>query len=230
MRYAVIFLILGVCFIALGLQTRGWGWLFLWPGLSATLVGAGYAGLGARVFGKRADGRFSFWAIVLHMPYLLITLGVWYLIRWTIPESSADEIAPGIWVARRPLHGEIPSTVRCVVDVTAEFWVGRRVRDGRDYLCFPTLDGHVCDDCAFAQAAKRIADFEGPVLIHCAQGHGRSAALAAAVLIARGLADDPEQAEAILIAARPGIALKPRQRQLVRRVADQLRPAPSKSA
>src|SRR3954453_21934051 len=75
MRYAFIFLTLGVCFIALAIQRGGWAWLLLWPGISSTLVGAGYARIGAGVFGKRSDGRYALWAIVIHLPYLLITLG-----------------------------------------------------------------------------------------------------------------------------------------------------------
>src|SRR2546425_6595198 len=143
MRYAVIFIALGLGFIALAAQTGGWGWLLLWPGLSALLVGVGYAGLGARVFGKRQNGSLALWAVIIHLPYLLITLAVWYLIRWTIPENAADEVAPGVWVARRPFATEIPDDVRCVIDMTAEFWVARRVRQNRTYLCYPTLDGHV---------------------------------------------------------------------------------------
>src|SRR4051812_22377272 len=120
MRYASIFLTLGVCFIALAVQRGGWGWLFVLPGISSPLVGAGYAGLGARVFGKRADGRYALWAMLIHLPYLLITLGVWHFLRIALPENAADSIAPGIWVARRPLRLEVPTDVRWVVDVTAE--------------------------------------------------------------------------------------------------------------
>ena len=79
MRYAVTFLLLGACFVAVAVRTGGWGYLFLWPGLSATLVGLGYAGLGSRVFGKRRDGGYALWARLVHGPYMWITLGVWQL-------------------------------------------------------------------------------------------------------------------------------------------------------
>ena len=223
MRYAVIFICLGVAFIALAVQTGGWGWLLLWPGLSGVLVGLGYAGLGARVFGKRRHGGFATWALIVHLPYLFMTLAVWYLIRWTIPENAADEVAPGLWVARRPLCREIPGDVRCVIDVTAEFWPARRVRDARTYLCYPTLDGHVSSDEAFIQTVQQIASLDHAILIHCAQGHGRSAALSAAVMIARGVAQDVEQAERMLRAARPKVGLKKHQRALVERVTGRLR-------
>ena len=55
MRYAVTFLILGPAFAVWALSLRGWGYLLFWPALSATLVGIGYAGAGARVFGNILD-------------------------------------------------------------------------------------------------------------------------------------------------------------------------------
>src|SRR4051812_24289788 len=219
MRYAVIFSLLGLGLCVLAAQRGGWAYLLLWPGASVLVVAAGYAGAGARVFGKRRDGGFAPWAIVLHLPYLLITLAVWQLIRLTVNERAADQIAPGVWVGRRPYAGEIPPSVRFVVDVTAEFWPSRRVRIGRTYACHPTLDAHVTDDRAFTTTVREVAALDGDMLIHCAQGHGRSAALAAGLLIARGVAADVAEAERLLAAARPGIRLKPGQRALVSRVA-----------
>jgi hypothetical protein len=77
----VTFLLLGASFAATAVSLGGWAYFLLWPGVSATLVGLGYAGVGARVFGKRTDGRFAAWAWVVHFPYLVITLGVWYVLR-----------------------------------------------------------------------------------------------------------------------------------------------------
>jgi hypothetical protein len=232
MRYAVIFSLLGFGLCVLAVQRGGWAYLFFWPGASTLVVAAGYAGFGARVFGKRRDGRFAPWALALHLPYLMITLAVWHLIRLAIPERAADQVATGVWVGRRPYDAEIAPTVRWVVDVTAEFWPARRVRTGRSYACHPTLDAHVGDDRAFVTTVRDVAALDGDVLIHCAQGHGRSAALAAGVLIARGVAADVDEAERILAAARRGVRLKPAQRALVRRSTDDLRPArqPAKPA
>ena len=227
MRYALIFFPLAACLFVLALQTGGWGRLLLWPALSTALVAAGYAGMGAKVFGKRRDGRYAALALIVHLPYLLNTLLVWYLIRWAITENPGDEVAPGIWVARRPLHREVPPGVRWVVDVTAEFWVAPHVQAGRQYVCYPTLDGHVCDDATFDAIVREVAALEGGILIHCAKGHGRSAALAVAVLIARGVSANVEEAEQLLIAARPKVGLKASQRALVGRMAGRLQSAGS---
>lgn len=218
MRYALIFFLLAAGLVILAVQTGGWGWLLLWPASSAGLLAAGYALIGAGALGKRRDGRYAPWSLALHSPYLLCTLTVWYAIRWAIPENAADEVSPGIWLSRRPLHYEVPPKVRWIVDMTAEFRVAARVTEGREYLCYPTLDGHVCDDATFREIVREVAALEGDILIHCAQGHGRSAALAVGVLMARGLCENVEAAEQILLAARPKVGLKSSQRALVHRL------------
>lgn len=217
MRYAFLFLFLGAGLLAVAFRTGSFAWILLWPAISALVIAAGYAWLGARVFGKARDGRFAWWSLILHWPYLLSTLGVWYSIRWAIFENCADEISPGIWLSRRPLGLEIPAGITTVVDLTAEFWVATGVRNGHDYICFPTLDGHVCDDAAFVAMVREVAQLPGTILIHCAQGHGRSAALAIGILLARGIIDDLKDAESRLIALRPKIGLKKSQRAMLER-------------
>jgi hypothetical protein len=228
-RYAVIFILLGVGFVAAAIHLGGWGYLLLWPAVGSLLVGLGYAGVGPRVLGKRSDGTFAAWAWLVHWPYLLITLGVWYVLRWMLPENPGDEVAPGIWVGRRPLCHEIPPGCVCVVDLTAEFWTARGVCGGngktvnRKYLCRPVMDGHVADDRTFVRTVREVAAMDGELYVHCAQGHGRSAALAAGLMIARGLANDVDEAERRMIASRAKVRLKASQRELVRRVTPELR-------
>jgi protein-tyrosine phosphatase len=134
-------------------------------------------------------------------------------------EPCCHEVAPGLWLGRRPLRREVPADVVLVVDLTAEFFAARGVRAGREYLALPTLDGTAPDEAALRAAVARLADHPGPVYLHCAAGHGRSALLAAALLLARGLAADHHQAEARLRQVRPRVRLTRRQRQLLRRLA-----------
>src|SRR5438046_497691 len=69
---------------------------------------------------------------------------------------------------------------------------------------------------AFLHVVQTILASSQPVYIHCAQGHGRSAIVVAAVLIAKGLASDVESAERLIRERRPSVKLNRRQREFVR--------------
>jgi protein-tyrosine phosphatase len=216
MKYAVVFGLLGGYLIVLAALLGGAGWLLAWPGASFLLVGAAFAGLGARVFGKRPSGRLAWWSVAL-LPYLALTWVLWHLLRLTSREACCHEVAPGVWVGRRALPREVPAGVTLVVDLTAELPEPRGVLSGRSYICLPTLDTMAPDCEAFAALVARLKDHTGGVYIHCASGHGRSATVAAALLIARGLACDAREAEQMLRRVRPGVRLKKAQRALLMR-------------
>jgi protein-tyrosine phosphatase len=112
------------------------------------------------------------------------------------------------------LHGELSPGTQWVIDLTCELIPPREVR-GLRYRCLPTLDGTAPAHAAFWPLVKEIAAAEGPVFIHCAAGHGRSATFAAAVMVARGIAADVEAAEALMQRHRPRISLVASQRALV---------------
>src|SRR5262249_39640038 len=92
------------------------------------------------------------------------------------------------------------------------------VATGRNYLCLPTLDNTAPEEGAVREMVAVLAGTTSAVYIHCAAGHGRSATVAAAVLLARGLASDVKEAEALLRKARPGVRLSPEQRHLLERL------------
>jgi protein-tyrosine phosphatase len=78
----------------------------------------------------------------------------------------------------------------------------------------PILDAAAPPLDELQAAIERVATSER-VLIHCAQGHGRTGLFAAALLLRRGLADTPEQALARVTAVRPGVRLSKPQRRVL---------------
>lgn len=223
MRFGWFQVVLGGALLACAAWLGGAAWALAWPALAVTAVGFGYLGLGPGVFGKREDGTLRGPHFALLLPYHVVA---WLRVRWDAwrhREDAWNEVAPGLFLGRIVGAEGLPPGTRVVVDLTSEFAISAATRSGRDYHCLPALDTSVPSYDAFARLARRIAAHPGPVYVHCAAGHGRSATFAAALLIARGRAGDVESAEAMLRAARPTVRLHGAQRAMVRRFADELR-------
>jgi protein-tyrosine phosphatase len=216
MRYGLSFIALGASITGLAVLIGDAGLALLWPGFSFFLVSTAYLTRRPALLGKRADGTLAGWAFLLLWPYLLLTWAIWHAERLVSREDSANEVAPGLWVGRRPFVHELPAGIQWVVDLTAEFPATAAVRRHAGYLCVPTLDGAAPEAGALLALLQRLRVEEG-VYVHCASGHGRSAMIAAALLLERGLATGVGEAEAALRRRRPGIRLNAVQRELLQR-------------
>ena len=223
MKYALIFFIVGILFIIFGCNLIIFRWVFLWSGVSFLIVGAAYGGLGAKVFGKKSNGTLSKWCLFLLLPYLLLTWIIWHIHRALCQEDCCNEIAPGIWLGRRAFVNELPKNISLIIDLTAEFPEPPNVISGKTYICIPTLDTSVPHELVFQKLIHTICSWQGNVYIHCALGHGRSATVVAGVLLAKGLVDNLNQAEKLLLKARPKIKFSPAQKNMLKKYQRSLR-------
>ena len=218
--YAPFLLAASLLFGAIGWYFVGrgsaWGWLFLYPTACFAILTAGYLGAGgAWSLAKRADGSRAWWGYVLGGPFLLVMfLGRKLLSLFSGSEAAFHEVAPGIYVGRRLPLARLPEDVAMVIDLTSEFAAPPcvRTREGR-YLCLPTLDGSAPTAASLRAVLDRVVDTEGSIYVHCAAGHGRSAMLAAGLLVRRGHAEDISAAVALMQKARPGVRLMATQRR-----------------
>lgn len=205
------FLVFAFLLADLSLERGGPHLVLLWPATNCAAVALAYRfRRGERVFGKRADGAMGGAAAVALLPFRLVIWSVWRVQVALSPERCWDEPGPGLFLGRRPLRGEYPPGIALVVDLTCELPKPRHHPPGVRYLCLPSLDAYVPDAAAFAQALDAAAAVPA-VYVHCANGHGRSAAFAAALLLRRGLARDLDEAMTIIRRARPACRLTPAQ-------------------
>lgn len=198
----------------LALERGGWRLALLWPAADCAAVAAAYFGAAGRVFGKEPDGSMRGPRTWFMLPFLAVVRAVWRLEVALSRERCWDEVAPGVLLGRRPREGEHPPEVDLVVDMTSEFPKPGYHPASAAYHCLPTLDAFVPDAEAFlglvdaAAAARRV-------FVHCAQGHGRSAAFVAALLVRRGLAAGVGEAMELIRRARPACRLNHAQARLV---------------
>jgi hypothetical protein len=218
MKYGILFATVSVVLLLQAVVLGGFWWLLAWPGTSFAIVASAYLRMGPRVFGKRSDGTMAWYAVIPLLPYLLLTWLMWHVVRMTTREDCCNEAAPGLFVGRRPLAGDVPPAVAMIVDLTAEFPECRAVRTGRQYVSFPMLDAGTAREDDFAAVVDRVASSNGPIYIHCAQGHGRTGTLAAAVMVVSGQAATADEAIRRLREVRPHLDLSRKQAAFVRRI------------
>jgi protein-tyrosine phosphatase len=176
-------------------------------------VAYGYGYKGPEVFLKRVDGTFGVNSYLLFWPYHLLTRTSLQMCRWLGKEEPFHEIENDLYLGCRLSQSDkkaLPiAEALSVLDVTCELSEVSFLRQGQLYFCLPVLDtqaptmGQLKEGVAFIQ--RRLKD--GPVYVHCALGHGRSATLIAAYLLSVHPKMTVEEAIAKIAAIRPNIDL-----------------------
>ncbi len=201
--------LIAAMFVGLAIWTHVW--ILLWPAAVMFAVAVVYVARAPGAFGKRADGTIAWWAWLAWAPIFGYMRLLHELARSATDEPVANEVAAGVWVGRRPRAHELPDGIAIVVDLCAELTAAPGVAAGRAYLAIPTLDATSPSPAEIARAVDAILATGGAAFIHCAFGHGRSATVAAAVLVRRGDAT-LEDVERKMRACRPRIGLNAHQR------------------
>ena len=155
-------------------------------------------------------------------PFLSGNVLVWYIKHCFRKEDIANEVAAGLWVGRYPLaikSGDkrflelIQKDLVCVVDLTVEFPLKTSFVGTAVYHSCPSLDRLMSTPTALAKLAVNLlalrrSSSDGTkqaMYVHCANGHGRSALVAAMVLIMNNECNDFEHAKVVMRENRPGI-------------------------
>ncbi|HVK72801.1 MAG TPA: hypothetical protein VM734_05750 [Kofleriaceae bacterium] len=208
----------GTLLVAIGLVTAGAAWRtgglpalgLAWLGGCFVAVGIAYVANWPGVFGKRPTGRLRLVHQLALLPFVAVTTLVWHLARLTSREPRVHVLTPRVRVGRRLLASEMPAEVTFVVDLTAEL---PRTHDVQGYLCVPILDGGIARIDLVRRAIANIPA-SGVTLVHCAQGHGRTAMFAACLLIEQH-GHSPQTAIEAIASARPRARMSRAQRAFV---------------
>lgn len=189
------------------------GWFYLV--LSFGVLTLAYAARYPTIWAKQPDGRLETVRAAVMWPGHLLNEAIFRVMRLTTSSRPFDEITPGLFLGRRLAGSEGDlRPFRTVLDLTSEFTEPAALRGAMNYRCLPVLD-HTPPRPEQLRAALEFLEShreDGPILVHCAAGHGRSVLVLAAWLLHTGQASDPEAAMARLRQARPNVALNAEQR------------------
>jgi protein-tyrosine phosphatase len=199
-----------------------WSWLGAWIGLACALVALAYLRNRPQIFGKQA-GRLGTWRVLPVLPYVAAFRVAMWLRRARERGPAWHEVVPGLYVGARVPAAALPSGLELVVDLTSEWPAHASVRGLAGYRCLPVLDGSTppCEE-GFLDLVCEVALAEGAVYLHCEEGRGRAPTLAAAVLLARGVAADVASALELVCKARPVARPTRTDRRFLERIAPRL--------
>ncbi len=200
---------------------------------------AGSAGIGLAIAylvaaGEREPGRFFLgearlgrivWRFIL-VPYLGAAIPLVIVSRLVSRERLFDRVADRLYVGGAPLFWNqaavLAGGIDTVLNLCVEFgdFSGLATTGRVAYRREGWLDGTAPTLGQYQQAVEWIVEQHRSgrtILVHCAQGHGRSALAAAGAMLALGLVPSPDEAARVLRAGRPTIRLHGEQRRLLDR-------------
>ena len=219
MKYTVLFLLLACVLAAQAVLVESTGARIAigYGALSAFGLAAAYGVLGPRVFGKR-NGTLPPWSYAVFGAFLAVNHLLFHAVRWFGREEAHHEIVPGLHLGRRLTAAEAKRgpSFAAVLDLTSEFGEPAPLRSVDAYRCIPLLDATPPTVGQIHEGVALIADHveKGPVYVHCAMGHGRSATFVVAYLV-KHHEKSLDTAAAHCRAVRPGVKLHDGQRRAV---------------
>ena len=148
------------------------------------------------IINKRKSGSINPILLIINFPWLLLTWGIFKLQIICSRENFCDQITgTNIWISRRPTGKDDLSKFKLIIDLTSEFLSDKT---NNHYMSYPNLDRHALINLPI------ITEFdkETPTLIHCANGHGRSALFTAILLKENGTCSTVKESLDLIIKSR----------------------------
>ncbi len=191
----------------------------LYLALSFTLLAIAYAGAGPRLLLKRGDGSRAVLGWVLFAPYFMLNAITFGLYRVLTRELAYVQVTPTLFFGRRlSSHEHRMGGWSSVLDLACEFTAPKHVRKLPGYRSLPVLDATAPIETELRSALDWLSEAvaTGPVYVHCALGHGRSACVVIAYLLTIGTVATAKDGIKLLRSKRPGVRLHPSQLHLLR--------------
>lgn len=214
MKYAVVFILFGLTYAIYAVTSQIIVVKFFATSFAIAFSGVGlaFAFIGQRAFLKRTNGQLSFLSYVLYWPYHALNWLSLSAFRCGGKENAYDKIDENVYLGCRLSQKDKNDInklgIKSVLDLTCEFSEISALRQ-LSYRCIPVLDSRAPTMEQLKVGAEWIREeaTKGPVYVHCALGHGRSATFVAAYLLLSGKARTAQEAIEKIRAFHPRIGL-----------------------
>lgn len=155
------------------------------------------------LMGKRQHVKAFLPFCIINLPFLILYWLTWLVRHFVFPHNPVNAI-DGTYVSVSCWPGfHVPlDQYDVIIDVTSE--MPRWYQTGSaKYVCLPNLDGVPLDRSVLPLEIDR----EMRILVHCAQGRGRSALMTCIILLKLGYATTANDALQILKQSRPSVSI-----------------------
>ena len=212
----------GCCFLLFAVVAACWATaarfsptcvLLGWLAASCVWVAtAFFAHFPEMLMGKKQNGRVSLTCCIINLPFLAIYWVTWLIRHFLFRHEPVNVIAgTNVSVSCWPGFHVRPDGYDLVIDMTSE--MPRCYRIGKaKYVCLPNLDGVPLDRCMLPFEVNR----DMRILVHCAQGRGRSALMACLILLKLGYAATADEVVQLLKRSRPSVTFSRHQMMQIR--------------
>ena len=210
-QYGCCFLLFAVVAVCWAMSVRSavacvvLGWLAV---SGVWVAGAFFLHCPEMLMGKRQTGKVFLTCCITNFPFLVIYWLVW-LVRHFLFRHEPINVIVGTNLSVSCWPGfHVPlDQYDLVIDMTSE--MPKWFRTGNaTYVCLPNLDGVPLD----RYVLPLEVDHDMRILVHCAQGRGRSALMACLILLKLGYAATADEAVQFLKRSRQSVALSRHQR------------------
>ncbi len=198
--------------------------VLLYAALSFLWMAALYTGIGSPRLLKNSSGRRGIGSWMIFCPYFLLNEYLLWIHRNIGRELAFVEICPNLFLGRKLTAQEATYGIDnfdwvADLDLAAELSEVLPLRNLPGYRSLPLLDATAPTPQQMDDAINWLkqATADGAVYVHCALGHGRSACIVVAYLIATELVSTPEGGVQRLQELRCGVRLNSDQLKAVRR-------------
>jgi len=183
--------------------------LLSWLTLSCIWVASAFfLHLPEMLMGKRLNGTVFLPLCVVNLPFLVIYGITWLIRHFVLRHEPVNRIgSTNVFISCWPGFHVPLDRYDLVIDATSEMPKWYKVANAK-YVCLPNLDGVPLDRYVLPVEIHR----DMKILVHCAQGRGRSALLACLILLKLGHAETAEAAVEMLKQSRPSVSISQHQR------------------